>query len=221
MFKWLKKKKERKESEEQIEQSKSYSFKWYDVGSDNPFNKRILDIRSFTGTMVATTSDKSIAKQFQQLRNSVGEEYRGVQIPNSRLTHSDFEYPHNGSELRGAAFKADSMDCKWDIYVYDNQFFFARSWTGDLVYKAQAEILPDKIILKGIEHKSKIDSTEALNAVHFLMKSHALGQPFPHKVPLEITDEKEIAMWSFSQFGNRACYATYDDIVDTRITENE
>ena len=59
------------------------------------------------------------------------------------------------------------------------------------------------------------------NDVHFLMKSHATGQPFPHRVPKELTDEKEIAVWSFHRFGNRACYATYDEILDTKIVGEE
>lgn len=219
MFNWFKKNKERKELDKQIEQSEEYSFKWYGLGNENPFNKRILDIRSFTGTMVATTSDKSIAEQYNQLRNSNGEEYIGVEVPKSRSTIANLEYPHNGNELKGAAFKADSMDCKWDIYVYDGYFFFTRSWTGDLVYKVKAEIFSDKIVLKEIEHNFEIDSNEAINAVHFLMKSHAFRQPFPHQIPVGLISEKEIAIWSFSQFGNRACYATYDDIIDTRIKD--
>ena len=71
MFNWFKKKKERKE---QDKQTNEYSFVWYDLGPENPFNKRILDIRSFTATILATTSDESIAKKYNQLRNSIGDD---------------------------------------------------------------------------------------------------------------------------------------------------
>lgn len=217
MINWFRKKKHKKESEKQIEKSDDYNFKWYDIGDDNPFNKRILDIRSFTGTMVATTSDKKVAEKYNSLRNSIGEEYKGKTIPNSSKSTIKLEYPHNGTELKGIAFKAESMDCKWDIYVYDNFFYFTRSWTGDLVYKVKAEILKDKIKLVEIEHNDEINSVEAENNVHFLIMTHAVGQPFPHTVPKDMINEKDIAIWSFGQFGNRACYATYDNIIDTEI----
>lgn len=221
MFSWFKKKKVKQESEKQIDQPQEYDFKWYDIGEENPFNKRILDIRCFTGTMVATTSDKNVAERYNQLRGSIGEEYIGVQVPDSISSNSDLRYPHNGAEVRGAAFKADSMDCKWDIYVYDDYFYFTRSWTGELIYKAKAEIGIDQITIKQVEHGKNTDPNDAINDVHFLIVSHATGQPFTHKIPKELTKEKDIAIWSFSQFGNRACYATYEDIIDTKIRERE
>ena len=46
------------------------------------------------------------------------------------------EFPHSGAALEGIIFKADSMEVKWDIYIYDWLFLFARSWTGDLYYRA-------------------------------------------------------------------------------------
>ena len=155
MMNWFKKKKQKSEPESQIEHVGNYAFKWYDLGENNPFNKKILDIRSFTTTILATTSDKKVAETYNLLRKSIGEEYIGKSVQNSCKTFINLEYPHNGAELKGAAFKAESMDCKWDIYVYENFLYFTRSWTGDLVYKVKAEILPDKIKLIEIEHEKK------------------------------------------------------------------
>jgi hypothetical protein len=219
MFDWLKKKpKEVKESEVLQKGEANYRFIWYEIGEGNPFNKRILDIRSFTLSMIATTSSKEIVEKYNSLRSSVGNEYIGTRVPNSKSTLTNLKYPHNGSVLRGAAFKADSMDCKWDIYVYDNIFYFSRSWTGDMVYKATAKINEDSIELTAIEYPEETEESLAINDVHFLMMSHAFGRVFPHMIPRALLSENEIALYSFSTFGNKACYASYEPIIDTVVT---
>ena len=43
-----------------------YQFKWYAPGPENPFGLRILDCRSLTRTVVATTSDLSIAQRYNR-----------------------------------------------------------------------------------------------------------------------------------------------------------
>ena len=62
---------------------------------------------------------------------------------------------------------------------------------------------------------------EAKNDVHSLIKSHAIGQAFPHLIPNELISESEIAQWSFVKFGNRAYFATYDNIIDTVVSVEE
>lgn len=53
MFNWFKKKKSTNSDEsERLQQNDTYNFKWYEIGPDNPFNKRVLDIRSFTLNMI-------------------------------------------------------------------------------------------------------------------------------------------------------------------------
>jgi hypothetical protein len=215
MINWFKKKHKKSKESEVLQQNTQYQFTWYEVGDGNPFNKRILDIRSFTQTMIATTSKKSIAELYNELRKSVGEEYIGKDVVNARSSKTDLRYPHNGTELRGAAFKSDSMDCKWDIYIYDSCFYFTRSWTGELVYKAISQITSDFIKIIEIQHPDTIESKDSINNVHFLILSHANRRPMPHKIPAGIIGDKEIALYSFSEFGNRACYASYEDITDT------
>lgn len=214
MFGWFKKKKKKPESEDVLKEPTGYKFKWHEIGPENPCNKRILDIRSFTSGMMATTLSESIAQRFEDLRSSVGDEYRTAKIPQGNAVRTNLVYPRNGTELNGLVFKADSMDCKWDIYAFDGYFFFTRSWSGELVYKAKTQNTSNQIIIEEIEYSPKFDDSGAINAVHFLMKSHAFQQIFPHRVPKSMIEDSDIALWSFHEFGNRACYATYDDITD-------
>jgi len=209
MLNWLKNKVTPKKEEKQ------YSFKWYELGPENPFNKRILDIRSLTHTTLSGSKDKEIVELYSKLRQSIGDEYKDYDVTDFIPTETNLVYPHNGDELCGIAFKSDCMECKWDVYIYDNYFYFTKSWTGELIFKVKAQILSDKIILDEILHSSCEEKKDVESEVHFLMKSHLFGQPFPHNIPNELTSEKEIAIWSFSRYGNLACYATYEMITDT------
>lgn len=117
MFGWLKKKPTKLSESEVLQRGGNFRFQWHEIGEGNPFNKRILDIRSCTLSMIATTSKKEVAEKFTSLRTSVGDEYIGTDVSSSKLTGTNLTYPHNGASLRGVVFKADSMDCKWDIYM--------------------------------------------------------------------------------------------------------
>jgi len=211
MFNWFKK----KSKEREAAKNGQYDFKWFEIGDQNPFNKRILDIRPFTQTIISTTSDPSVVATFNELRSSTGTKYVGQKMPGARTTQTTLSYPHNGAPLNGIVFKSDSMDCKWDIYAYDNCFYFVRSWTGELIYKASIIITADKISITTIEDGGKEEIIDVINNVHFLIVSHATGWAHPHKIPAALINEKEIAHYSFNLFGNRACYACYEDITDT------
>lgn len=199
-----------------------YNFEWHEANSDgNPFNKRILDVRPFTWHTVATTQDKNIAETYGKLRSSYGKEYIGANVENPQTTEIYLEYPHNGEPLEGIVFKAESMDVKWDIYIYDTIFYFTRSWTGDLVYKAYSQILPDKIRIDKVEYPNDTNLEQAKSNVHFLLNTHAMGQVIPHQVPDDLETDMAIALYSFQQFGNKGCYACFEDITNTTVTFKE
>ncbi len=139
-------------------------------------------------------------------------------MADSATVSVSLKYPHNGAALRGIVFKAKEMECKWDIYIYDDIFYFTRSWTGNLLFKAAAKINADSIEITTIEYPAAEDQDLSISNVHFLIMSHALGRVFPHMVP-PISSNEDIALYSFSTFGNRACYATFDTIIDTVVAK--
>jgi hypothetical protein len=103
------------------------------------------------------------------------------------------------------------MEVKWDIYIYDSTFLLARSWTGQLNYRAKAEVTADAIRIRSIETMAHLAEI-APQAVYFLIGSHAMGQVLPHPIPRDTPeDPHHIALVSFSMFGNKACYASYED----------
>jgi len=232
MFDFLKKKfsKEKKQQEEKKEQEhvSDNGFdtpKWYEIGEDNPFDQPILDIRSVTLNIVATTKEKAIAENYNSSRSDDGKRYIGTKIPNGKLYKSNLRYPHNGDELKGIVYKADSMDVKWDIYVYDDWFYFTRSWTSELIYKVHYANLGDALFFDEIETAQDSDGIENLHEqnINSLLLTHVMGRVWPFVISksFEKVGEKEIALNLFSRFGNKATIATHADTLTMKLIERE
>lgn len=197
--------------------TEAYQFKWYELGPDNPFPVRILDVRSLTGTVVATTSNKDIAERYLTLRGSDGRDLIPAIIPESVWIPSSLKFPHNGAPLEGIVFKAESMDVKWDIYIYEGCLLFARSWTGELKYRAKIRIEPDAVVVTEIQC-AQSDAQIASAHIFFLIGTHVMRRVLPHQLPTDSSrDPHDMATLSFNLFGNRACYATFEDITGILI----
>ncbi len=214
-------KRKKKESESYQSKTDEYDFKWYDLGEGNPYNKRILDIRNLTQTMLSFTSDKEVAVLFNKQRHSIGEELINVKLEGSKTIPTNLEYPHNGSKMEGAGYKAKCMEDKWDIYFWNGIMYLTRSWTGEVIYKAHTTVSSTNFTITKIEYTeneyTQADPSLVIDNVHFIVQSHAFGRPYPHRVPKTLIEEKEIALYSFNQFGHNCWYATYDNIVDTIV----
>ena len=77
---------------------------WHDPGPANPFGVRVLDCRSVTWSMVATTADPKVAESFVLLRGSDGKNLIGAPIPDSVWLPTSVRFPHNGAHLDGVVF---------------------------------------------------------------------------------------------------------------------
>jgi len=198
------------------------ALKWHEPGPDNPFGVRLLDCRPVTWELVSSTADPAIAGRYSALRESDGRDLVGAPIQGAVRVTTSLTFPHDGSALEGIVSKSDVMEVKWDIYIYDSVFLFARSWTGDLIYRARASVGSAEIHISEVECRSE-DAGLAASTVYFLIATHAMGRVFPHQVPEELDsdDLMAIAMWSFSQYGSLGCYATPADITSIPIERPE
>jgi hypothetical protein len=227
MFGYFKKKNRRKESQcahnktesEHVNYSGFDEPKWIEVGKGNPFDQRILDIRCITLKVVATTKEKWIAENYTNTRSDDGKQYIDKNILGSIKYNCNIRYPHNGDQLDGIVSKAESMDVKWDIYAYGDWFYFVRSWTSELIYKVHYKNTGSELILDHIITSN--DGSDILHAqnIHSIMLTHALGRVWPYTIPnsMEENDEKDIALYLFSQFGCKATIATKANVLDLKI----
>ena len=192
---------------------------WLDEES-NPFGVRCLDCRIFSRSMVATTQDPTVATRFSELRKSMGEQHVGKLPSNPYTVQCRLTYPHNGQSKDGPLFIAENMEDKWDIYLYNGYLYFARSWTGDLVFRAKINFNESQAVITTIDSNAQVTSQNPLHIaqqVDFLVKSHLYKQEVPHPLPADLPNEiQAIALYSFSQYGRWASFATYADTSQIR-----
>ena len=198
------------------EETGSYTAQWLKP-KQNQYNLEVFDCRAFALNMMSTTS-MEIASNFQRLRNSDGKEYIGKIPENGTKNQVNLSYDLNGEGIPdGILFKSVKMEEKWDIYKYNNSLLFIRSWTGVLAYIS--DYTPTDKGFK-IDHiimdKNNIVKTDPFfefNVVNFLIISHVLGNIVPHPIPKEINRNnfEDIKRFSFSLFGNRGLFATFDN----------
>jgi len=185
--------------------------------NENPYNMEIFDCREYALNMTSTTQNPEIANKFLKLRESDGKKYIGTFPVNGAKCEVDLSYDTKGKQIPdGIVFKAQKMEEKWDIYKYANFLFFVRSWTGEMVYFSN--YIPTE---KGFNvnlvvlDDSKIDQADPFfefKVVDFLIHSHILGYNLPHPIPKNIdrNNSESILGYSFSMFGNRGQFATYE-----------
>ena len=186
-----------------------------------PLGIRVLDCRAVAFGMFSTTKDESVALRYNELRDSSGEEHVG-QLPDDPLTAKcDLRYAHNGSEVPdGCLFSSQCMEDKWDAFLLQGHAYFRRSWTGILIYKAKMLIRPTEVrVTDLVLNADTCEGTPQLATwqLDYLIKSHVLGQPVAHPVPATISPEPDdIALYSFSQYGRRGMFASYEDTTQCR-----
>lgn len=186
---------------------------WLDP-DNNPFAVRVLDCRDFCRTMVSMTTDPQRAARFVELRSSTGEQHHGQHPPNAMCIASFLSYPLTGRPADGPLFRAEEMEDKWDIFLYDGWLYFARSWTGELVFRAEVKFTGTQALVSNIEADAKlaVQAELAVRQVDFLIKSHLLDQEVPHPLPSDFPDDAmQVAVYSHSWYGRRASFATFED----------
>jgi len=195
-------------------------IEWYPVGDNNPFDAAIVDIRSLTLNVTATTKDKNVAENYSISRQSDGSEFIG-KVPNKSISYSiDISYPHNGEKLEGIVFKSPEMEIKWDIYAYGEWFYFVRSWSSELIFKAKYTNTGDTLQITEVVTPKGYSEREAEN-IHSIMLTHVFGRVWPYYIPehLQESENNDIALFMFSQFGSKATLATKQSVLHINLNE--
>jgi len=196
------------------------SLRWL-APDENRFGIRCLDCREFSRAMITSTGDPTVSNTFTMLRSSLGEHVRGHLPRNTFLVPCDPSYPSLKGVLDGPLSLASVMEEKWDIYLFDKHLYFARSWTGNLIFKSDAEFREGRLFISTISADAKVsgkDRRYIISQVDYLIKTHLYHHEVPHPLPAGLPDDVEqLAMFSFSQYGRLAAYATFEDTVGLEL----
>ena len=193
--------------------------------SDSPFGFAFVDCRGFSQTMLSATNDPKVVESYTVLRDSSGEQYRGQVPEDAKRCECNLEYPHQGETHDGPIFKAEVMEDKWDIYLFDGYLYFARSWTGTLEYRATITFSEDGARVTAVEARNALAGEEPfypVAAVDYLIRSHLYRLAVPHPLPKSVgKDPRKLALFSFSQYGRYGLFGTFEDTTGLPVATKE
>jgi len=191
--------------------------KWVD-SSQNQFGVSLIDLRSSVFGSTAWTTSKDIVETFSRMRKADGTEYVN-RLPEDYVEFdSDLRFAYSGAHEEGPVFKARAMEDKWDMHIYGERLYMARSWTGTLCFVAICEFKSKCVEIHRIFTEKKIiagDLQYAGRVVDFLIKSHMSNMVVPHPFPARLKRESlgEIAAHSFEMFGRRGLFGSFDETI--------
>ncbi len=190
--------------------------KWVN-GAESPFGVDILDCRPVVLGLASFTADPAIASRFTELRSSLGAEFRGKRPKDARSVRCNLNYPRQSRFKEGPLSKAQVMEDRWDIYMYDGCLYFARSWSGDLIFLATISFGEQLAHIDEIETASSDEDEFVIRQVDFLIQNHIFGLEMPHPLPSGLgRDPQRLAVYSFQLYGRRGFWGAMSDAFHER-----
>ena len=183
--------------------------------ADNPWGVRLLDLRPVTLGMISTSADPECAAHAVSYGHEDGSSFIGMEPNSQRTVDVGLRYRIEQPFVEGVLFKPDCMEHKWAIFYRGGKILFVRSWTRELYAAADVKVDGEEIAITRIQGDLvEKDEDPAYNrrVLDYMIRSHALD--LIHPVPLNSAEEPPsyTAMWCFQGFGNRALFATPDEI---------
>ena len=184
----------------------------------NPWDKRVLDCRPITGNLTSWTSDRKVAERFVSRTPDYGTRLVGRHPRRAKLLTTNLSYPMTSDPQDGPVFFSGEMEEKWDVFFYTDTIYIARSWTGDLTFRAHADLRGQMMLIAEAEIDARISSDPEFcrRVLDFIIKSHMYRWLVPAPVPVECADRpRAMAMEALSMYGWMAPLATTEDTIGT------
>jgi len=206
MKRWLK-----KDSGGSSARNQTSEVRWLD-SADNPWGVPVLDVRPVTLGTMSTSADRRCAENAISFMQDDGTSFIGAQPVGTRTVAAGLRFPIDQRLADGALFIPTEMEHKWAIYFHRGQMLFIRSWLRQVQVVAQTQAQGDSIEVTTVRGAFVADDEESsftIRVLDFLLRTHALDIVYPAPLlPGMQAGPRKAAMWCFSQFGNRAQFAT-------------
>jgi hypothetical protein len=184
----------------------------FSPASENKYGVDIWDCTEFAQSRIAGSFDQAVAESFARLRSSNGDEHRDQTPINAVATECSLQYLVAGTFQDGPLFKAGAMEDKWDAYFFRPYIYFARSWRGELTYRAAVQFDNERMTITRIESDRAADPEFSRRVVDYLVKSHIFGSAAVHPLGSDLPpDPVKVATYSFAMFGRRCTLGTFAD----------
>jgi hypothetical protein len=209
--------------------------RWIEA-ADNPFQMRILDCAEFcTDSPIFALGDdaKLITAQLKQDRNHMENCVQRHDIPEARKLTCRLSFPSSDERIpEGAQFVAECMEDLWNIFRFDDQLYFTRSWTGQLRYRAKLLFRPEELCVIEVEacstrpandiYRNLDDDKFPVKQVDFLIKALLYRAQAPAPLPrgLSKSNPGSLALFSLIEYGRWGWFPTFDDTTEYRSCLN-
>jgi hypothetical protein len=196
-------------------QQQSFTARWLRP-SENVWRLSILDCTEFADGMASFSAARQIADSYSRLRSESGQELSKQDLIPRQSFRCNLAYEINKQPSDGPVFKSRVMEEKWDIYLYDSNLYFCRSWTGELVHCAVVETEPKRLRIVSVQSFQNLPDKLAVRQVDFLCKSHLLLAVALHPLLLELGhDAEKQARYTFGCYGCKGRYGTLEETLGT------
>ena len=189
-----------------------YQFQWIEP-ADNPWGVRVLDLRPFTQTMLSTSENPQMATNAVSYGGEDGIVFWGQAPQNIKIIPANISIRIDKSLQPGVLFIPNTMEHKWAIYFDGKNLIFVRSWLREVYAVAKTTQKDNQLIIDTIQGEFTDDESPQLTKaiLKFLLISHSIGEVVPAPLPKALEqDNKSVAHWAFSAFGNMVHIGTFD-----------
>ena len=211
------------------------SPRWIEA-AESPFGMRVLDCEAFctqSAVFAAGQPYRAAAERRDAVNRTGGACYRGQSPPGAVRLPCSLRYPiEAGAPLGGPLLWANDPAEMWNLFLFDDFLYFARSWSGTLRYRAKVMFLERTVLIRNVEAAAKpvvnerhvlargrgdilwMDEVFVLRQVDFLIKALLYGVLCPAPLPLPGLDAVgtgSLAYYALAEYGRAGRYPTYED----------
>jgi hypothetical protein len=194
--------------------------------TSNSFQMRVLDCKSYCMNSCLFALDEgsaSIEAAFSQAREGL---CKLAAIPDALEIPCLLSYPRSGDRPPdGALYLAECMEDPWNMFLFADHFYFTRSWTGELCYRARVQFREGALFVLEVEAsptRSQAhpwsdleDERLPVRQVDFLIKTILYNLVSPAPLPGGLRDEPgAIALYSFTEYGRRGWFPSFDETTE-------
>lgn len=184
--------------------------RWIEA-ADNPWQVRVLDVRPMTLGSLSMSSDPQMASNAVSYGGETGTSFASEEPSVDRAVAGSLRFRAPSKIADGALFIPREMEDKWALFVAGGALIVVRGWQRRVFLRATLQPqdgFVDVCQVRGAIWNADEPAEYTLQALDFLLRTHALRQPWP--APLLHSDSlspEQLAMQCMSGFGRQASYA--------------
>ena len=202
-----------KSAEPDKTEKNDFTLPWIEA-SDNPYGKRLLDLRPLTLSVLSTTKDRQIAENALSYNGEDGTSFSGQTPENTDIIEGLLSYAVDGRLEPGVLFIPRAMEHKWAIFFHEDTIIFVRSWLRQVQVRARTAQKDDRLTIIDITGAFTDDASAEFtrSSLHYLLLSHVLDRTTPAPLPPVLAGSlREAGLWAFSMYGNMAQVGIFEE----------